>query len=69
MKGASKKLVTIVELSARSQLANDRDVKIALLIEMLETLAKGTKYKADVRDAINDFYKGTSFECKEGKQS
>lgn len=69
MRPASKKLVTIVKLSARSQLTNDRNLKTALLIEMLETIAKGTKYKADVMDAINDYYKGTAFERKEGKES
>ncbi|NGP60117.1 hypothetical protein FLT15_17830 [Paenibacillus thiaminolyticus] len=66
---SSKKLIAIVKLSARSQLTSDRNEKVALLIEMLETIAKGTKYKADVMDAINDYYKGTAFEHKEGKQS
>lgn len=69
MRSASKKLIAIVKLSARSQLTNDRNLKTALLIEMLETIAKGTKYKADVMDAINDYYKGTAFERKAGKQS
>ncbi|MEV2910663.1 hypothetical protein ABNF65_19130 [Paenibacillus larvae] len=54
---AKGKLGTIIGLSIKSQMDRDIKAKIAYLIGMLEVLIKNTRYEADVKDAIEDYWR------------
>ncbi|SLJ98330.1 MULTISPECIES: hypothetical protein [unclassified Paenibacillus] len=51
-----QKLTEVVKLSVRSQLEMRSEEKANRLIEMLELIAKGTKYERDVYEALENYH-------------